>query len=68
MNALARILEPLSQRARQHRAANIAAAREHVAQEMRYWTEQAKVATANSDRWHECMDELDAVQALMRCT
>lgn len=68
MNALDRYWAPMELRALSLRESNKAQAEQSLADELRYWTEQAAKAEPNSDRWHECMDELDTVKTLMRKT
>jgi hypothetical protein len=52
--------------AREIRKANEAAREQTLIDELRYWTAQAAKAEPDSDRWHECMDEMDSVKCLLR--
>lgn len=52
--------------AREIRKANEAAREQALIDELRFWTAEAAKAVPNSDRWRECMDELDTVKTLMR--
>lgn len=54
--------------ARELRAANEAQREQGLVRELQHWTSEAGKAVPNSDRWHECMDELDVVKTLMRKT
>lgn len=54
--------------ARDLRAANEAQREQGLVSEMQHWTSEAAKAVPNSDRWHECMDQLDVVKTLMRKT
>lgn len=62
---LTQYLAPLNQ-SREVADANEAARQQGLIDEMKHWTKEAARATENSDRWHECMDELDTVKTLMR--
>lgn len=52
--------------AREIRNANEAQREQSLVTELQHWTAEAAKAEPNSDRWHECMDELDTVKTLMR--
>lgn len=54
--------------ARELRKANEAQREQSLTDELKFWTAEAAKAEPNSDRWHECMDELDTVKTLMRAT
>lgn len=54
--------------ARQIREANEAQREQSLITELRYWTAEAAKAEPDSDRWHECMDELDWVKTMLRKT
>ena len=48
------------------RKANEAAREQTLIDELRYWTAEAAKAEPDSDRWHECMDEMDSVKCMLR--
>ena len=50
------------------RRANQAQREQRSIDELQHWTTEAAKAVPNSDRWHECMDELDKVKTLLRAT
>ena len=54
--------------AREIRRANEAQREQSLLRELQFWTAEAAKAEPNSDRWHECMDELDVVKTLMRAS
>lgn len=54
--------------AREIRQANEAQREQSLVNELQHWTAEAAKAAPNSDRWHECMDELDWVKTMLRKT
>ena len=54
--------------AREIRKANEAQSEQRLIEELQFWTAEAAKAEPDSDRWHECMDELDWVKTMLRKT
>lgn len=48
--------------------ANEAQREQSLIDELKLWTTEAAKAEPNSDRWHECMDQLDWVKTMLRKT